>query len=158
MSSKVSESFKKRFDLLVCGFARLCQGIHHFESFPSELVQTIFDLYYILNSEWTNRNITLQIVDQNVYLNGEALTPDNSRWSPLVHHRGPIAITSDSQIQYNDCLSSKYIMSPIWRMYPLPEHSDGFTLRPVNITKCEDVSEHPYCKYLGIIQSVFPSL
>jgi len=143
------KDLKKRLDLLVRGFVRDSQGIHHFMFFPSELVQTIFDYYHPFHLKWMNRNITLQIVngkqgdDQNVYLGGRFTNILNATL------REGISITSFDTVLRSDIASYRYHghFSSIWRMYPLSTR--GFTIRPVNVTKTEDVAKLPNCKYLA---------
>lgn len=132
---------KKRSDMLINGFMRHCKGPGNFNWFPSELVQLIFDLYYLNHGEWLNQNITIQIVD-----------PDQ-RNGLDVHlgacHRGygsmsiPRLTVTHSPMLFID----RDVKSPIWRMYPHHE-GGGFMVRPANPFEAENVKE--FTRFLGI--------
>jgi len=79
---------------------------------------------------------------------------DQYLWQRWSRSHGIVGVSSDSEFKYLNAFdSSSKHMSPIWRIYPLSEHSKGFTLRPVNIEEIEDIAKKSFCKYLGFILS-----
>jgi len=152
--ARSSEEFKKRLNLLVHGFVRL------YDFIPSEIVCIISNLYCSLHFQWSNRNVTLQFVnhkafgDQRLYFLGETggrnrSSHSNYRYSSEFDRR---IIDISSNAEYRHAPWRRVLtpyLSPVWRMDPLSNPSNGFTLRPLNVTETEDVVQEPNCPYLG---------
>ena len=118
---------KKRSHLLINGFLRHCQRTNDFNRFPSELVHLIFDLYYLIHSEWLNQNINIQIGDVNGHSDKDGYV--SWKWYPHDTFRLTDIWCYDTFGMYPNETS-------IWRMYPKPE-CGGFTLRPTELYKAE---------------------
>ena len=137
---------KKRSDLLIIGFIRQNQGSNDFLFFPEEITQDIFDLYYSLDGEWLRQNVSIQIVDPKhecLYLFGEYNTYLNKSTKNNCYYQEPeeyrMAVDFDPifEPQGVEFYGQEKWRSPVWRTYP---NSNGFKLRPVDITETEDVA------------------
>merc|ERR1719295_205999 len=90
----------------------------------SDIVKIIFDLYYLLHSEWLNQNITIQIANSK---EGEGLYLDGCSRTYFVD------VTANPTPDLLPGSGWRWdVHSPIWRMYPHSE-SGGFLIRGTNI-------------------------
>lgn len=127
---------EKRSNHLVTGYIRHYRSKGGSGHFPSDIILTIFNLYFPLHGRWIDKNITIES-ENGVFLSLHHITG----------YGGDAISYPTAGFVDNDTREDK--QCDLWRLYPVKK--GGFIIRPIDINMSEGFAWNSQCKYLGIL-------